>query len=244
MTGQARVVRFHEQPADERDGVRCWRVAAARLAVEFAEVAPGAVIEGGSEEFEHMVVTIDAAARVSAGGQQVTLAPRSLAIVPGGASTITVEQPGALFRVLATAPADAALPLRSFSFDAPPAPRLSPNVYRSEHLMLNAFSRATERRDTRTLTPHSHDDFEQISLCTQGDWVHHLRYPWGSDMAQWRDDEHLRCASPSLTVIPAGVIHTTCDLGEGVTEMFDVFSPPRPDFLARPGMVVNAEEYP
>jgi hypothetical protein len=40
------------------------------------------------------------------------------------------------------------------------------------------------------------------------------------------------------------VIHTTQDVGEGVTWLIDIFAPPRMDFSAKPGFVLNAAEYP
>jgi hypothetical protein len=45
-------------------------------------------------------------------------------------------------------------------------------------------------------------------------------------------------------VIPAGVVHTTQDIGEGVTWLVDIFGPPRMDFSAKPGFVLNERDYP
>jgi hypothetical protein len=50
--------------------------------------------------------------------------------------------------------------------------------------------------------------------------------------------------SPSILVIPARVIHTTQDVGQGSTWLVDIFAPPRMDFSSKPGFVVNAAEYP
>jgi hypothetical protein len=76
-----------------------------------------------------------------------------------------------------------------------------------------------------------------------GTWTHHLRYPWVPDSRAWRENQHLRCGAPSITIIPAGVEHTSQDRGEGTSWLVDVFAPPRADFLAR-GLVRNAAEYP
>lgn len=124
-----------------------------------------------------------------------------------------------------------------------PSP-LKMRVFRSTNLMINVFERWTIRRDPRRMSPHSHDDFEQVSLALQGGFAHHLRYPWTPDMSAWREDEHEAYRSPSVLVIPARVIHTTQDTGEGVTWLIDVFGPPRIDFSVRPGFVLNGEEYP
>lgn len=63
-----------------------------------------------------------------------------------------------------------------------------------------------------------------------GRHVHHLRYPWGADRSEWKDDEHLLVEAPSLTVIPNTVIHTTQGIGPGLMRLVEVFAPPRLDF--------------
>jgi hypothetical protein len=83
-----------------------------------------------------------------------------------------------------------------------------------------------------------------MSLGLKGSFVHHLRYPWTPDKTRWRDDEHEHYDSPSILVIPARVIHTTQDVGQGSTWLVDIFAPPRMDFSSKPGFVLNAAEYP
>jgi len=97
-------------------------------------------------------------------------------------------------------------------------------------------------RDRTQLSPHSHDDFEQGSLAIQGDFMHHLRVPWGPDATQWRDDVHLKAPAGSLAIIPPGVIHTTEGIGSERHLLIDVFCPPRADFIAK-GWVANSEDY-
>ena len=72
-------------------------------------------------------------------------------------------------------------------------------------------------RDPHKLSPHHHDDFEQISLQLQGSYVHHMRTPWTVNMAHWRDDEHQRCAAPAITIIPPPTIHTSQSVNESTT---------------------------
>ena len=94
------------------------------------------------------------------------------------------------------------------------------------------------------MTPHSHQDFEQASVALEGEWIHHLRAPWTANRGDWRPDAHLEVGSPSTTLIPAGVVHTSQGVaGEGM-RLVDVFSPPRVDFSLRPGVVRNADAYP
>ena len=138
--------------------------------------------------------------------------------------------------------------LRHYDLDAiesPDAHPLKMRVFRSTNLMVNVFMPWSVRRDEKRLSPHSHQDFEQMSLGLKGAFAHHLRYPWSPDRTSWREDEHARYdASPSTLVIPARVIHTTQDLGDGTTWLADVFSPPRMDFSQKPGFVINESEYP
>jgi hypothetical protein len=97
-------------------------------------------------------------------------------------------------------------------------------------------------RNRAELSPHSHSSFEQGSLAIAGDFVHHLRAPWGSDADQWKDDEHLSAPSPSLLVVPVELIHTTEGVREGHHFLVDIFSPPREDFIGK-GWVFNAKDY-
>jgi hypothetical protein len=97
-------------------------------------------------------------------------------------------------------------------------------------------------RDRSALSPHSHASFEQGSLGLAGDFVHHLRTPWGPDARQWQDDRHAALGSPSLMVVPVGLIHTTEGVNAGHHILIDIFSPPRADFIAS-GWVFNSGEY-
>lgn len=127
--------------------------------------------------------------------------------------------------------------------NADPGP-LGMRLFRSTNLMVNVFRQWTKRREPTKLSPHWHDDFEQMSLCLKGSWVHHLRYPWAPDLTKWVEDEHEPYDTPSVLVIPAGVIHTSQDVGEGITWLVDIFGPPRLDFSSKSGLVLNAAEYP
>jgi hypothetical protein len=118
-------------------------------------------------------------------------------------------------------------------------PRLK--MLQTETLSINVVE-YTGVRDRTALSPHSHADFEQGSLAIAGDFVHHLRVPWGPNANQWRDDEHLAASSPSLLVVPVEMVHTTEGSGEGRHLLIDVFSPPRGDFIDK-GWVFNSSDY-
>lgn len=128
----------------------------------------------------------------------------------------------------------------------PNGERIQPRVFRSTNMLVNIFAHYFTRRDTTKLSPHWHDDFEQASLTLNGTWVHHMRYNWGSDSADWRPDDHSEMATPSVIIIPARAIHTSQDVGEDGPEssLYDIFCPPRMDFASKKGFVINEDEYP
>jgi hypothetical protein len=97
-------------------------------------------------------------------------------------------------------------------------------------------------RDRSGLSPHAHADFEQASLAIAGEFIHHLRTPWGRDADLWREDLHLSVGPASVVVIPPEIVHTTEGVGNGRHVLVDVFAPPREDFIVR-NWVFNAGEY-
>lgn len=137
--------------------------------------------------------------------------------------------------------------LRHYKLTDYPSPDPSPlkmRLFRCTNLMVNIFMPWHKARDVTKLSPHSHDDFEQVSLCMDGSFAHHMRYPWAADMTAWREDEHLTNESPAVLVIPAGVIHTSRNASDERAQLIDIFAPPRMDFSARAGFVLNDADYP
>ena len=205
------------------------------------------------------------------GAAPARVAPHSVAILPAGRHALTGE-PGAVCVLIASQRGDIAgrRVLNAASYEPPDArvlpagrpyrrtrpagievldidavrasadkPRLK--MLQTETLSINIVE-YTGPRDRKALSPHSHADFEQGSLAVSGDFVHHLRVPWGSDADAWREDEHLAAPSPSLLVVPVEMIHTTEGVGEGHHLLLDIFCPPRADFI-RSGWVFNAGDY-
>jgi mannose-6-phosphate isomerase-like protein (cupin superfamily) len=192
-------------------------------------------------------------------------------VVPAGHSTVFGVEPGFVLRVFTARsealvaqtrnrgsyatldPAVTALPPRGPGREAstlkvhrladiPPDEERFGRIFRTDALMVNWFEPQVGPRDTDRLTPHSHDDFEQISVTLAGDFVHHMRRPWTSRLADWRPDEHVQVSSPSVTVIPPGIVHTTRAVGHERHQLIDVFAPPRDDFIAQ-GWVINQGDY-
>jgi hypothetical protein len=210
------------------------------------------------------VITDDMATLIDAPG---------LVVVPPGTSRLSVHGDGPLVRLIeATEPAwrDRAANADAYAEDHPrvtllrrwPEPPDGPalrfyrladvpdeparfgRIFRTRSFMVNFLPPQNGPRDPHKLSPHTHDDFEQLSLAMRGEYVHHIRTPWLSDSTGWRDDEHVRLGSPSVAIIPPPTVHTSAAGDPGVNQLIDIFSPPRVDFSEKPGWVLNADDYP
>ena len=196
----------------------------------------------------------------------------SIAFIPAGQSTIRLKGACTVVRIFSprttdiaalaenrdafigphpTVPEFAAWPeppdgpkVRFYSLDVPAQPGRFGRIFRCTTMMINYLEPRNGPRAKTQVSPHHHDDFEQCSLALSGEFTHHLRWPWTTDMTVWRQDEHVVCGSPSICIIPPPVIHTTTAEGAGINQLVDIFAPPRFDFSAKPGWVLNEEDYP
>ncbi|ARP97648.1 hypothetical protein [Pseudorhodoplanes sinuspersici] len=253
-------------------GSQTWITRGANFVVAISDVRPGAVLGRADNPDEYMVLLGGVAAAITAGAETIEAAPESLTIVPPGSSEIVAKGVGYVVRVLSNRATDLLAQAENAATYADGAAEVAPLVdwpqppggfrlrnykpfeydkpdtnmrlFRCTNLMINVLTKRTAPRDVTKLSPHSHDDFEQASLLLEGDYIHHLRYPWVPDMSQWRADEHVEIGSPSVTVIPPKVVHTSRNIGDKRSWLIDIFSPPRVDFSRKPGLVLNADEYP
>ncbi|WP_225735024.1 hypothetical protein [Pseudoclavibacter endophyticus] len=223
------------------------------------------------DEYTVLSYSESAPMRIVAKGDEHVVAEPAFAVVPPGASTVEVLEDGVLVRLFsanaddlrtaalnADAYADPDLrvaPLRpgpdpqgGFRLrvyplaDAPISPDRFGRIFRTTNLMVNFVPEETGPRDATKLSPHFHDDFEQLSFGVKGRFTHHVRYPWGPDSTLWRDDEHRDVGTPSVCIIPPPTVHTSQGSGTH-QQLLDIFAPPREDF-AEAGWVLNADDYP
>lgn len=266
--------RFYEKLPQiaHSDGGKTWLARGANFIVAVSELKAGGVLERDNKD-EYITIALKAPLKVESQGRVVLTPSSSLAIMPPGKSSVVATVDCTVTRVFSTETDDLlrlapegrsynplptfyapALPwpepvggykLRLYDLDAyPPSESRFGRIFRSRSLMINVLPESEQRRNAAQLTPHTHDDFEQGSLVLSGTYIHHLRKPWGKNSYEWMPDEHEECASPSLVIIPPQVVHTSQDIGEGITQLIDIFSPPRMDFSVKDGWVLNADEYP
>jgi hypothetical protein len=225
------------------------------------------------DEYMVLLPATGPGATITAGRERRSVPDGAVLIVPAGDSEVVLHDAGIVVRLFSTQAADFVERCRNRDVYIEPDPNVAPfapwpapptgprlRVYRLDDfpadsarfgrilrcstLMVNYFYPDVGASDPRKLSPHHHDDFEQISLQLEGDYVHHIRTPWTVNMEDWRDDDHRFCTSPAVTIIPPPTVHTSQSVGDTRHQLIDVFSPPRHDFSTRPGWVLNRDEYP
>ncbi|HTZ24962.1 MAG TPA: hypothetical protein VMC83_13315 [Streptosporangiaceae bacterium] len=265
---------YETEPQLRGGGAPTWVARGQNFVLAYSHVSPGATLERPASQDEYALLIPDAGVSVEVtwGDERTMIPGRTVAFIPPGASAVRALSGGRLIRVLTSAATDLAdassnagsyatpqpnvapldpwpspaggYRLRSYSLDVTPEPGRFGRIWRCTTLMVNYTEPRPGPRDVTKMSPHVHDDFEQASLVLDGSFVHHIRWPWGTDMRHWRPDEHEICAGPSLTVIPPLTVHTSQQVGTGINQLVDIFAPPRKDFSAMDGWVLNASDYP
>jgi hypothetical protein len=259
----------HEPTFTGTHGSRTWIARAANLVLAYTEAKAGDVFPRTAQPDEYAVLMYSDSAPVTVNGESV--AEEAFVVVPPGDSEIRVDADGVLIRLFSSVATDLTSAALNAEAYAEPDERAAPlipwpdpvggfrlrvyrladtpiaegrfgRIFRTTNLMVNFLAEESRPRDPLKLSPHHHDDFEQISLAVKGRFKHHIRYPWGPDSTSWREDEHAEIATPSICVIPPPTVHTTQGIGEH-QQLIDIFGPPRVDFSAQ-GWVLNAADYP
>lgn len=272
--GQSTYARFYaEEPQESSDAAKTWYARGANFVVCYSEVEDGAVFtrKGQVDEYVLLLHAADLGATVEANGEMQEIAGYSITMIPPGDSTITIKGSGTVVRLISVQNEDVlakvsnpekyagvhphvpefepwpdpvgGFKIRSYSLDVADAPGRFGKIFRCTTFMVNVFP-SQGARDLSKLSPHHHDDFEQCSLALDGWYMHHLRWPWTANLHDWQEDEHEKCAAPSICVIPPRVIHTSAPSDPQANVLVDIFAPPREDFSDQPGWVLNADDYP
>lgn len=265
---------YKDDPVASDANGKAWYTRGQDLLVNYIEAAPGAAFSRQDQHDEYMIVLPDENTPycVTAKGETKEGPGHQVVIVPPGDSSITLPQGGRVVRLFSTqsddlnarcanaetyAERDPSIP----EFKPWPAPpsgyklrvydlwnerlpgKIGP-IWRCTTIMLNFPPPGGGPRDLTKMSPHSHSDFDQCSLVMAGSFLHNMRWPWGLNKHDWRPDEYPITESPSATIIPARVIHSSESLHKTGNRMADIFAPPRLDFSLQEGWIQNADEYP
>lgn len=265
---------YKDDPVDSDANGRAWYTRGQDLLVNYIEAAPGARFSRSGQTDEYMIVLPDEATpyEVSAKGESRTGDGHQVIIVPPGDSEIVLPQGGRVVRLFSTQSPDLNAKCANAATYTQPDPSIPPfkrwpdpvdgfklrvydlwkertpgkigPIWRCTTIMLNFPPPGGGPRDITTMSPHSHDDFDQCSLVLGGSFLHNMRWPWGVNKNDWRPDEYPITEAPSATIIPARVIHSSESLHKKGNRMADIFAPPRLDFSLLEGWIQNADEYP
>lgn len=265
---------FQREKAHEVDGSSLtWWNRAASMVSAYSEVGAGSVLVREDNADEYFVWALWTPMTVVTPAETVQVKAGSLVIVPPGRSELRFAEAGKVWRGFTTlspdlqfiapnaavdypqhpagvAPVDAwPMPVGGYKVRVYDLDALEPKqqrCYRHRTSLTNfPWPIARVSRDVTALSPHTHDDFEQVSIVHSGTMVHHMRRAWGRNMNEWVPDEHVILTAPAVAISKPPDVHTTRGVSAGEeVGLIDFFSPPRWDFSSIPGMVVNADEYP
>lgn len=261
-------------PADRDESQTTWVARGTNFSLAYSRLSPGATLEREqNEEYVVIMPNRDSRLTVIAGDETQDVSGQAIVVVPPGKSKITANDGSDVVRLFDARTRDmldqaanaaefaepnARIPellvgevpvggdrLRVYPVgDIAPAEGRFGRIFRTRAFMVNFLYPFDGPRSRHQLSPHHHNHFEQCSLAVGGQFEHHIRTPWATDMDRWREDDHVVVGSPSMTLIPPPTIHTTRACGANENQLIDIFSPPRVDFSAKEGWVLNDDEFP
>jgi len=265
---------YELDPVDQQGDARTWWARGQNMVIGFTDVVSEFAFRRDGQTDEYVVLFPDRGmtATFTVDGEETEVTGKKMVVVPPGDSEFHVRGEGRVICLLTPAATDLAakaanaesydeahpnvkllepwpepvggFKLRVYDLEVPILEKPPFRLYRCTTFMVNYFDPRTEPRSPNQLSPHHHDDFEQCSLVIEGRYVHHIRWPWGTDARQWREDDHELCAAPSVTIIPPPAVHTSQAMADGDNLLLDIFAPPRRDFSEMDGWVFNADDYP
>ena len=265
---------YEMEPSETGPGIKTWYGRGQNFILAYTEVQAGAKLtrEGQPDEYVLLMPDPETSLEMTTETEKGIIPGHTISFVPPGRSGMEFQTACRLVRLFSIRSRDladkcanaasyavphpqvapfrpwpdptAGYKLRTYSLDVPPEEGRFGRIWRCSTFMVNYLEPAQGPRPKNQMSPHAHDDFEQCSLSLAGSFMHHIRWPWGTDMDAWREDEHELCATPSIAVIPPPAIHTTGSVDQGVNQLVDIFCPPRVDFSEKEGWVLNSEEYP
>lgn len=273
LIAEAQLATFYDTAPDNHDiNGASWFLRGQNFVLVQTEAEPGGTFHRNNQPDEYVVLLPAAGAVISVDGKSQNVPGNSIAFIPPGSSCVTLPEGGRFFRLFTSQsldlvdlcsnaraydtprnhiPSFQAWPaphdgwkLRHYSLDVMKEDGRFGRIFRCTTFMVNVIYPYEGPRDTSKISPHHHDEFEQGSLVLEGSYSHHLRWPWTTDIADWRDDVEFKVGAPSAIVIPPPVVHTSRATGPDHNAMVDIFCPPRLDFSQKPGWVLNADDYP
>lgn len=265
---------YETKPTETLPGIKTWYARGQNFTLAYSEAEAGAELERSGQPDEYVLLLPDEGSSVELATDQEaeTVPGYSITFVPAGNSRMTFKSRCRLVRLFSIRSTDLAAKcsnaesyaephpnvaafepwpdpvggykVRTYTLDVAPEEGRFGRIWRCSTFMVNYLDPITGERPRDKMSPHAHDDFEQCSLVLAGEFEHHVRWPWGTNMNVWREDDHEVCGTPSIAVIPPPAIHTTGSTGAGVNQLVDIFCPPRTDFSLKQGWVLNSEDYP
>ncbi|MEI9965659.1 MAG: hypothetical protein WDM92_14290 [Caulobacteraceae bacterium] len=227
---------YQDEPQVVGRGYRAWITRGRNFAIVYTEAQAGAEVAGAFVD-EQVIYIVEGRLEIAAGAERATLTGEGLAIAPPGEVAVTPRR--GTRRSSRSSPTRRRWPPSPPTPGAygDGAPEVTPRgrMADADRRLSPAHLRPGRglrhgRHGQRLPHPQAHGDplrpvpraarrdradapcapgFRTGVRRLEGGWIHHLRTPWTADRRDWRPDIHLELASPSTTVIPAGVIHTS-----------------------------------